>query len=256
MRSQRAAPDVVIVIAALCHNHRMAARHRRPRAASGVAAGTGESSDLSAPATDSNDWRVGVYLRVPGAAPRARRALSAYEVENELRQRVRGRVVLRTDGRDVVFVYTHTQDAALAARQAASDLLAELGMPAQIVIECWHPIAEQWEPPDVPLPADEAAARAERAQLDAAETRESLAFGAAMYEVRVELPSHREAVELAARLAAEGYSVVRRWRFLVVGANNADQAAQFEAAMRQQAPEGAQLSVESQVTPFQPRYDL
>ena len=76
-----------------------------------------------------------------------------------------------------------------------------------------------------------------------------------MYDVRVELPSHRQTIELAARLAAEGYSVVRRWRFLVVGANNADQAAEFEAAIRQQVPEGAQLSLESHVSPFPPRYD-
>ena len=82
----------------------------------------------------------------------------------------------------------------------------------------------------------------ERAQLDAAETRESLALGAAMYEVRAADLASPWAVELAARLAAEGYSVVRRRRFLVVGANNADQAAEFEEAIRQQVPEGAQLS--------------
>jgi hypothetical protein len=128
-------------------------------------------------------------------------------------------------------------------------------MPAQIVVERWHPIAEQWEPADAPLPDDEAAARGERAQLDAAETRESLALSAAMYEVRVELPSHRQAVELAARLTGEGYSVVRRWRFLVVGANNADQAAEFEAAIRQQVPEGAQLSVYNQINPWPQRSD-
>lgn len=128
-------------------------------------------------------------------------------------------------------------------------------MPAQVVVERWHPIAQQWEMPEVPLPADEAAARAERAPLDAAETRESLAYGAAMYDVRVELPSHRETVELAARLTAEGYSVVRRWRFLVVGANNADQAAEFEAAIRQQLPESARLSIDSHISPFPPRHD-
>lgn len=217
---------------------------------------TGESGDLSAPVTDGNDWRVSVYLRVPGAARLAVRALSAYQVQDELRRRVvRGRVRLRTDGRDVVFLYTPAQEVAVAAQQAASDLLAEHGMCAQIVVERWHSIAEQWEPADAPSPDDEATARGERAQLDAAETRESLALGAAMYEVRVELPSLRQAVELAARLAAEGYSVVRRWRFLVVGANNADQAAQFEAAIRQQVPESAQLSIYNQINPWPQRSD-
>jgi hypothetical protein len=206
--------------------------------------------------TDGNDWRVSVYLRAPGAARRAVRALSAYQVQDELRRRVvRGRIQLRTDGRDIVILYASAQDVAVAAQQAASDLLAEHGMPAQIVVERWHAIAQQWEPADAPLPDDEAAARGERAQLDAAETRESLAFGAAMYEVRVELRSHRQVVELAARLAAEGYSVVRRWRFLVVGANNADQAAEFEAAIRKRAPEGAQISVYNQISPWPQRSD-
>jgi len=76
-----------------------------------------------------------------------------------------------------------------------------------------------------------------------------------MYEVRVDLPSRRQTVELASRLAAEGYSVVRRWRFLVVGANNADEAAEFEAAIRQQVPEGAQLSVYNQINPLPQRSD-
>jgi len=49
--------------------------------------------------------------------------------------------------------------------------------------------------------------------------------------------------------------VVRRRRLLVVGAKNADQAAEFEAAIRQQAPEGAQLAVESHVNPNPARYD-
>jgi hypothetical protein len=34
-----------------------------------------------------------------------------------------------------------------------------------------------------------------------------------------------------------------------VAANNADQAADFEAAIRQQAPEDAQLSVYNQINP-------
>ena len=231
----------------------MAGRHRHERDGTTGAVPTAESSAVTARATDRDDWRVCVYVNMPGVAPRAVRARSA-EVANVLRQRVRGRVVLRKDG-CAVDVYTRSGDATVAAKRAVGDLLADHGVPAQVVVERWHPVAEQWEMPEVPLPADEAAARAERAPLDAAETRESLAFGAAMYEVRVELASHRETVELAARLAAEGYSVVRRWHFLVVGANNADQAAEFEAAIRQQVPEGAQLSVYNQINPLPQRYD-
>ncbi len=60
----------------------------------------------------------------------------------------------------------------------------------------------------------------------------------------MQLPSHRDSVALAAQLKAEGYPVVRRWRFLVVGANNADQAEEFAASIRQEAPAGAVVSTE------------
>jgi hypothetical protein len=150
-----------------------------------------------------------------------------------------------------VFLYTHTQDAAAAARQVLGDLLAGHQMTADYAIDRWHPVAEEWEPADVPLPADDASIRSEREQVDAEETSESLAAGHALYEVRVQLPTHRDSVEFATRLAGEGYSVVRRWRFLVVGANNADQAGEFEAAIRPEAPAGAEITVgEVGSTPF------
>jgi hypothetical protein len=69
--------------------------------------------------------------------------------------------------------------------------------------------------------------------------------------VRVQVPRHHEAVALAERLAAEKYSVVRRWRFLVVGANNADQAEEFAAKIRQEAPADAVVTTE-EVGPSRP----
>jgi len=202
-------------------------------------------------ATDFNDWRVTARLRDAGQAQHAVHALSAHQVEDEIHERLGGRVAVGTDGARSVFLYTHTQDAAAAARQVLSDLLGGHQMSADYTVDRWHPVAEEWEPADVPLPADEAAIRAERQQVDAEETSESLAWGHALYEVRVQLPSHHESVALAARLAGEGYSVTRRWRFLVVGANNADQADEFATAIRQEAPAGAQITVgEVGSTPF------
>lgn len=202
-------------------------------------------------ATDFNDWRVTARLLDAGQAQHALHALSAHQVEDEIHARLGGRAAVGTDGAQSVFLYTHTQDAAAAARQVLSDLLSGHQMTAEFAIDRWHPVAEEWEPADVPLPADEAGIRAEREGVDAEETSESLAAGHALYEVRVQLPSHRDSVEFAARLAGEGYSVVRRWRFLVVGANNADQAEEFEAAIRPEAPAGAQITVgEVGSTPF------
>jgi hypothetical protein len=201
--------------------------------------------------TDDNDWRVTVRLHAAGKAGQAVEHLSAHRVEDEVHERLGGRVMLGTEGPDEVFLYTHSKDAAAAAQQSVSDLLSSHGLGADYTVERWHPVAEEWEPADVPLPGTAAEVQAEREQLDAEETSESVTGGVALFEVRVQLPSHRESVALAARLAAEGYSVVRRWRFLVVGANNEDQAAEFAAMIQREAPADAVISTE-EVGPGRP----
>jgi hypothetical protein len=201
--------------------------------------------------TDDNDWRVSVQLHAGGQAGQAAEHLSTHKVEDEVHKRLGGRVVVGTGGGDELFLYTHTADAAAIAQQSVSQVLASHGMRADYSVERWHPVAEEWEPADVALPDTAAEVEAERKQLDAEETSESLAGGVALFEVRVQLGSHRESVALAARLQDEGYSVVRRWRFLVVGANNADQAAEFAATIRQEAPADAVISTE-EVGPSRP----
>jgi hypothetical protein len=62
--------------------------------------------------------------------------------------------------------------------------------------------------------------------------------------VRVELESHRQTTELADRLVAEGMEPVRRWRYLVVGANNEDEATALADRLRREAPAGAGVTVE------------
>jgi hypothetical protein len=201
--------------------------------------------------TDSNDWRVTVALRESDRAGHAAASLSAHTVEREVHQRLGGRVVVGTDGGDELFLYTHSSDAAAAARESVSEMLASRGLEADYSIARWHPVAEEWEPADVPLPGTSAEIAAERRSLDAEETAESLQSGIALFEVRVQMPRHSEAVALAERLSAEKYSVVRRWRFLVVGANNADQAEEFAAKIRQEAPADAVVTTE-EVGPSRP----
>jgi hypothetical protein len=201
--------------------------------------------------TDDNDWRLTVRLGGSAQAGKAAAHISAHEVETEVHQRLGGRVVVGTDGGDDLFLYAHSREAAAAAQKSVSELLDGQGMTAEFAVDRWHPVAEEWEPADVALPDTPAEVQAERRELDAEETSESKAAGVALFEIRVQLPSHRESVALAAQLQSQGYSVVRRWRFLVVGANNADQAEEFAAAVRQEAPSGAQVSVE-EVGPQRP----
>lgn len=201
--------------------------------------------------TDENDWRVTVRMREAGQAAQAAEHLSAHKVEDEVHQRLGGRVMVGTDGRNELFLYAHTEAAAATAKQSVAEVLASHGIAADFSVDRWHPVAEEWEAADVALPDTPAEVRAERRQLDAEETTESLAAGHALFEVRVQMPAHREAVALADRLRGEGYSVARRWRFLVVGANNADQAEEFAGVIRQEAPQDAVISVE-EVGPSRP----
>jgi hypothetical protein len=66
--------------------------------------------------------------------------------------------------------------------------------------------------------------------------------------VHVELPSHRQAVRLAERLQAEGRPVIRRWKYLVLGANNEDDASALAQAIGQEISVNA--SVHTQAVPF------
>lgn len=214
-----------------------------------------DAGDRAIPAegatTDANDWRISVRLHAGHQTGKAVEHLSAHQVEKQVHARLGGRVVVGTDGGNELFLYAHTQDAAAVAQHSVSDLLSSHDIGADYTVERWHPVAEEWEPADLPLPSTPAEVQAEREQLDAEETGESVSAGVALFEVRVQLPSHRESVALAAQLASEGYSVVRRWRFLVVGANNEEQAAEFAAAIRQEAPAYAVISTE-EVGPGRP----
>jgi len=201
--------------------------------------------------TDANDWRLTVRLAEAGEAGKAAEHLSTHRVESELHRHLGSRVVVGTDGGRDLFLYTHTRQAAAAAQQSVADILAVHGMKPDFRLERWHPVEEEWESADAALPTTAAEIGHERQHLDSEETSESLALGIALFEIRVQLPSHRQAVALAERLRAEGYSVVRRWRFLVAGANNADQAEEFAAKIRKEVPAGSVVSIE-EVGPSRP----
>jgi hypothetical protein len=62
--------------------------------------------------------------------------------------------------------------------------------------------------------------------------------------VRVEFPSHHETVALAARLRSQGRMVIRRWKFLVAGASNEDEARELAAQIRREAPADATVRAE------------
>jgi sugar phosphate isomerase/epimerase len=121
----------------------------------------------------------------------------------------------------------------------------------------WHELEQRWEDEDVPLPRTEAERRTEHGRLEAAEAAEGRERGRTLWEVRLELPSHDDARELARRLEDEGLSVIARWTYLLVGADNEDDARELAERLRAEAP-NATVQVEpsgemaAQVTPANP----
>ena len=193
--------------------------------------------------TDSTDWRVTISLSGQADVEQARQSFSEKEVEQDVRGRLGHNIVVGV-GDSQIYLYAGTELAAREAERTAREVLGQLGIEAEFALHRWHPIEEEWQSPDVAMPQTEAERQAEHQRLEAAETVESLDFGSAQFQARAELPSHRDAVALADKLQAEGYPVVRRWKFLIVGANDDDDARALAEHIRQEAPAGAEVIAE------------
>ena len=191
----------------------------------------------------SDDWRVEWDLDSEGVFERLRDQLREHEVADEARERLGDRVVVTSDP-GKLFAYASTPEEAGEAARVLGELLAEHGMTGEPRICRWHPDEERWESPDVPLPSSPAAHEAERERLRETERAESRQAGADEWEVRVTLPSHADTVALAERLEAEGLPLVRRWRFLIAGAQSEDDARALAERIRAEAPAGAEVDAE------------
>ena len=188
-------------------------------------------------ADSDDDWRVTLSVSQPQTGQALR------ELEEDIRGQV-GRDIGVGAGEAQIFLYAGTETAAGEAEQIARDVLARHGITAGSAVHRWHPIEERWETPDVPMPQTAAERQAEHERLVDAETAEALATGKAQWEVRVELGSHRQAVALGRKLEGEGRAIVRRWRFVVVGAGNEDEARELAGQIRQEVPADAAVKVE------------
>ena len=195
----------------------------------------------------ADDWRVTVTFRDEADVQQAVRSVREHEVEDDVRSRLGHRIAMSVDG-PTAFLYAGTEDTAREADRVVREVVAQHQLSAEFTIDRWHPLEEEWEDVSVPMPDTAEQRAAEHQRLVDTETQDSLTAGQAGWEVRVELPSHRRAVELAERLQAEGRPVIRRWKYLVVGANNEDDASALAEAIGQEIP--AKASVRTLAVPF------
>jgi hypothetical protein len=176
----------------------------------------------------SDNWRIRIELPEEGHAgtllERLGLDLGSDEAKRLAKELEGHRLAVSRDD-EVVFVYTDSQALADRARQIIEAELAEEGIAAEIQVERWVPDEERWSGD----PPQETWAEEERKR------------GYAPWEVRVERDSHAKAEELADTLEQEGYDVVRRWRYLIVGAASEEQARELAHRLHGEAEPGGDV---------------
>jgi hypothetical protein len=177
------------------------------------------------------------------------RALSERRFEKAVEDQLPESVLVTRDG-PRVFLYTATEAQAKSAARAVHEVLSEQGLEAELSpIMRWHPVEERWEEVSVPMPQTPEQVEAERERLAKREAERARALGYAEWEVRIDLPTHQDAVALAERLESEGIDpVTRRWRYLLIGAANEEEAKALAERLGSEVPQGASVTAEPSAT--------
>ena len=191
----------------------------------------------------SDDWRLRIILSEEGLAHRLSELLTSEELEHDLETSFHDRVVVSIDGPEV-FCYAGSRSQAEAVEQLVRQLADQHGWELEVKLAHWHPVAEEWEDPDAPLPADPALIEAEREERVAQERIDSADQGYPEYEVRIQCHSRHDAGELADRLEGEGMPNVHRSHYVLVGATDEDSAQALAERIRGEVPAGTAVTVE------------
>jgi hypothetical protein len=190
----------------------------------------------------NDDWRLRIDLHEHSFAHQLSEALDAVEIEHQLERSFHDRVVVSVDGAEV-FCYAGTRAQAEAAEQLIRQLLADHEWEADIDLTHWHPVSEQWESPDEPLPDSETDTAEERAERIATERAESAEQGYPEFEVRIQCGSRAQAGELSDKLEREEIPNVHRWSYVLVGATDEQSAQQLAERLRTEVPAGTEITV-------------
>jgi hypothetical protein len=191
----------------------------------------------------NDDWRLQIDFVAQSFADALHDRLDAEELEHDLSRAFHDRVIVSNNG-TTIYLYAGDREQAEKARVLVERLTQEDEEEIGVTFTRWHPEAEEWRPADEPLPADADTRAAEHAARVARERQESEANGYPEYEVRIDLPSHKEAEEFAERLRGEGLPTVHRWKYVLVGASDEDSANQLAERIRGEAPADSSVAVE------------
>jgi hypothetical protein len=191
----------------------------------------------------ADEWRVEVDLDDEQQGFKLGERLQSLDLDDEARKRLGDRVIITRDG-PKMFLYAQTQEQAREAERVAKNLVLESeALSAEIALTRWHPDADEWLDVSIPMPQTEAERAAERERHEVAAESEARPRWAYQWEVRIDLPSVRDTLDLASKLADEGLDVRRHWKYLLVGAPSEEHATELAERLRGKAPEGSEVHV-------------
>jgi hypothetical protein len=173
-----------------------------------------------------DDWRLRIELDEEAAGGLlARLGVLDSEARALARELADERLAVTREGR-TLFVYANSSRQLEQAGKVIDTELARLGIePDANVQEHWLADEDRWD--DEPVP-------------DTMEA-ETLAAGYAPWEVRIPCRSHHEARELATRLEAEGYTVLRRWAYVIVATATREEAQELADRLHGEVEPGGEL---------------
>jgi len=178
-----------------------------------------------------DDWRIRIELdddRAGGFLDSLGLNLGskARELAKELEE---DRLAVSRDD-DTIFVYGSSRLQMEQARKVVEAELQEAGIqPLVVRIEHWLADEERWD--DEPK--------------DETWEEDVLERGYSPWEVRVESATHDEADALADRLEQQGYEVVRRWTYVIVGMATRDEADALAQQLHGEVEPGGEVVYEA-----------
>jgi hypothetical protein len=191
----------------------------------------------------NDEWRLEVTFDRRSGAQAITGRLAAGEVRHDLKREFGEAVIVSRDG-SKIFVYAASREQITKAGESIAGDAERHGWEARSSLKRWHSLEELWKDPESALPSTDEARREERESLMARERAAVRLAGYPEFEVRVELPSHHDAIDLARLLDKEGLLTIRRWRYLVLGATDEDDARALADRILEEAPSETRVRVE------------
>jgi hypothetical protein len=180
----------------------------------------------------NDDWRIRVDVEEEHAEGLLERlGLDLGSEARKLAEDLEGRRLVVSRDDDTIFVYAGSRAEAERARAVVEAELRELGAEARVgPIEHWLADEDRWD--DEPPQEFEA-------------EQDVLEQGLSPWEVRLETASPEQAEAIARKLEADGHGVVRRNRYVLVGAASEDEARELAKRLHGEAEASGELVYET-----------